>query len=125
MCEEILESLKRDDERGIDRAQADLQDALYELNREVRLQYEDEEDDDFFGAIRRTFTGEDDDDDYGYDSRRPGYRDNYRDDYRRDDYRRDDYRRDDYRRDDYGRPSYDGGSYYDRNNSNRSEVCRP
>ena len=124
LCEEILESLKRDDERGIDRAQADLQDAIYELNREVRLQYEDEEDDDFFGAIRRTFTGEDDDDDYGYDSRRPGYRDNYRDDYRddyrRDDYRQDDYRRDDYRRDDYGSPRYDGGSYYDRNNSNRS-----
>jgi molecular chaperone DnaK len=49
--------LDQDDERGIDRAQADLQDALYELNREIRLQFEDE-DDDFFGSIRRTFTGE-------------------------------------------------------------------
>ncbi|MFP4007535.1 MAG: molecular chaperone DnaK [Spirulinaceae cyanobacterium] len=49
--------LDQDDERGIDRAQADLQDALYELNREIRLQFDDE-DDDFFGSIRRTFTGE-------------------------------------------------------------------
>ncbi|PSO53025.1 MAG: molecular chaperone DnaK [Cyanobacteria bacterium QH_8_48_120] len=58
MIEELRDSLKRDDERGIDRAQADLEDALYELNREVRLQYEEEEEDDFFGSIRRTFTGE-------------------------------------------------------------------
>lgn len=53
----MRESLERDDERGIDRAQADLQDALYELNREVRLQYEDE-DDDLFGSIKRTFLGD-------------------------------------------------------------------
>jgi len=49
--------LDQDDERGIDRSQADLQDALYELNREIRLQFDDE-DEDFFGSIRRTFTGE-------------------------------------------------------------------
>ena len=57
LIEELRESLERDDERGIDRAQADLQDALYELNREVRLQYEDE-DDDLFGSIKRTFLGD-------------------------------------------------------------------
>ncbi|MDY6782968.1 MAG: molecular chaperone DnaK [Cyanobacteriota bacterium] len=62
LAADLQEYLKRDDERGIDRAQADLQDALYELNREVRLQYE-EENDDFFGSIRRTFTGEKDPDD--------------------------------------------------------------
>ncbi len=57
LIEELRESLQRDDERGIDRAQSDLQDALYELNREVRLQYEDEEDD-IFGTIKRTFLGD-------------------------------------------------------------------
>ncbi|NES87514.1 MAG: hypothetical protein F6K10_42800 [Moorea sp. SIO2B7] len=87
MCEEILDSLDRNDERGLDRAQADLQDALYEMNREVRLQYDDGEDDDFFGSIKRTFLG-DDDDDLSYPSRSSGYRDDarsgYRDDYRSD-----------------------------------------
>ncbi len=80
LCEEILDSLQKDDERTLDRAQADLQDILYELNREVRLQYEDEDDDDFFGAIRKTFLGDEDDridDDYTYDSRQRDYRDNY------------------------------------------------
>ena len=61
LIEELRESLARDDERGIDRAQADLQDALYELNREVRLQYEDDEDD-LFGSIKRTFLGDEEDD---------------------------------------------------------------
>ncbi len=80
LCEEILDSLKKDDERTLDRAQADLQDVLYELNREVRLQYEEEEDEDFFGAIRKTFLGDEDnriDEDYSYDPRRGDYRDNY------------------------------------------------
>ena len=63
LIEELRDGLKRNDERGIDRAQADLQDALYELNREVRLQYEDE-DDDLIGSLRRTFVGNDD-----YDNR--------------------------------------------------------
>ena len=82
LCEEILKSLEQDDERSLDRAEADLQDTLYELNREVRLQYEDEEDDDFLGAIRKTFLGDDDkyDEDYSYDPRQTDYyggRDNY------------------------------------------------
>lgn len=68
---EILDALEKDDERRLDRAQADLQDVLYELNREVRLQYEDEEDEGFFGAIRRTLVGDDTEDDYNYPSRRP------------------------------------------------------
>ncbi|AFZ36021.1 Chaperone protein dnaK [Stanieria cyanosphaera PCC 7437] len=80
LCEDILRSLEQNDEITLDRAQADLQDTLYELNREVRLQYEDEEDDDFFGAIRRTFIGDDNkiDEDYSYDTRRSNYRDDYR-----------------------------------------------
>jgi len=76
-CEEILDSLQKDDERVLDRAQVDLQDALYEMNREVRLQYDDEEDDDFFGAIRKTFLGDDDqltlDEDYSYNPRQQNY----------------------------------------------------
>lgn len=59
LVQELRDSVARDDERGMDRAQADLQDALYELNREVKLEMSEDEDD-FFGAIRRTFTGEDD-----------------------------------------------------------------
>jgi len=68
----LRQYLERDDERGIDRSQSDLQDALYELNREVRLQLEDD-DDDFFGSIRRTFTGEKERDRYSpydYDTQR-------------------------------------------------------
>ncbi|MGV2827821.1 molecular chaperone DnaK [Myxosarcina sp. GI1(2024)] len=79
LCEEILQSLEQNDERSLDRSQADLQDVLYELNREIRLQYEDEEDEDFFGSIRKTFLGDDDklDEDFGYDPRRPDYRNGY------------------------------------------------
>ncbi|MEY2985493.1 MAG: hypothetical protein RLZZ568_2110 [Cyanobacteriota bacterium] len=75
LCSEILDSLEKDDERRLDRTQADLQDVLYELNREVRLQYDDQEEG-FFEAIKKTFTGDyDDDDDY---NRRGGYRPDYR-----------------------------------------------
>ena len=76
LCEEILKSLEQDDERTLDRSEADLKDTLYELNREIRLQYEDEEDDDFFGAIKKTFLGDDDDyltEDYSYDPRTTDY----------------------------------------------------
>ncbi len=80
LCEEILDSLKKEDERSLDRSQADLQDVLYELNREVRLQYEEEDDDDFFSSLRKTFVGDEDDrivEDYSYDTRRRDYRDDY------------------------------------------------
>jgi molecular chaperone DnaK len=59
LVQELRDSVARNDDRRIDRASSDLEDALYELNREVRLQYDDEEDD-FFGSIRRTFSGESD-----------------------------------------------------------------
>lgn len=78
LSQEILASLEKDDDRALDRAQADLQDVLYELNREVRLQYEDEEEDSFFGAIRRTFTGEPEDEEPPYVPRRSSYKDNAR-----------------------------------------------
>ncbi len=57
---QLRDSLARADDRGVDLASANLQDALYELKREVSEYGMDDEDDDFFGAIRRTFTGEDD-----------------------------------------------------------------
>ncbi|RMF23731.1 MAG: molecular chaperone DnaK [Cyanobacteria bacterium J083] len=79
LSQEILASLEKNDERTLDRAQADLQDALYDLNREVRMQYEQEEDESFFGTIKRTFIG-DDEDDYEYDTY------NRRDPYSRDPY---------------------------------------
>ena len=61
LVRELRDSLKRDDDRDIDRAYADLQDVLYELNREVRLRFsEEEEEDDWLGSIRRTITGEGD-----------------------------------------------------------------
>ncbi len=76
LVQELRQAVKREDERGIDRAESDLREALYELKREVRLQYSDEEDDDFFGSIRRTFTGESDRDRDRYwdrDERRDSY----------------------------------------------------
>ncbi len=59
LIQELRDAIIRNDERRIDRAESDLQDALYELDREVRLQSVDE-DDDFFGSIRRTFSGDND-----------------------------------------------------------------
>lgn len=54
LCREILDSLEQDDDRRLDRSQADLEDVLYELNREVRLQYNDEEEG-FFESIKKNF----------------------------------------------------------------------
>ena len=80
LCEEILNSLEQDDERTLDRSEADLKDTLYELNREVRLQYDDDEDEDFLGAIKKTFLGDDDDkyiEDYSYNPRQRDYYGDY------------------------------------------------
>jgi molecular chaperone DnaK len=65
---ELRDSLAKNDDRGIDRSQSDLQDAIADLNREIRERFT-EEDDDFFGSIRRVFAGDDDDEDYREDSR--------------------------------------------------------
>ncbi|MBD2361179.1 MULTISPECIES: molecular chaperone DnaK [unclassified Anabaena] len=90
---ELRDSLKEDDDRGIDQAYVDLQDALYELNREVREYYAEDEDDDLFGTIRDIFTGDKDkerDRDFSRDNYRDSYseRDSYKRDYNRD-YERD------------------------------------
>ena len=112
LAAELREAIKRDDERSIDRAQSDLQDALYELKREVRMQYADDEDDDFFGSIRRTFTGESDSDRYR-DDRRDSYRESSRDSYR-------DSSRDSYR--DSYRDPYDAGGRSSRPQPRRAPL---
>jgi molecular chaperone DnaK len=122
ICRELRESLQENDDRGIDQAHADLQDALYDLNREVRQYYVDDEEDDLFGTIRDIFTGDKDrereresprdtfrDPPYGSRPRgdgaeRPPYKDER--DYYGKNYDRDDNR--DYDR--RGRSSYDSGS---------------
>ncbi|MDJ0693148.1 molecular chaperone DnaK [Mastigocoleus sp. MO_188.B34] len=81
ICRELRESLEAQDERGIDQTYADLQDALYELSREVREFFQEDEEDDLFGTIRDIFIGEKDDDDrdfyndrsYNRDYDRGGY----------------------------------------------------
>lgn len=69
LVRQLREYLSQDNDRGIDQSYADLKDALYELNREVRQYYsDDEEEDGLFGSIKRIFT--DDDDDFEPQSRR-------------------------------------------------------
>ncbi|MEO1375743.1 MAG: molecular chaperone DnaK [Cyanobacteria bacterium J06635_10] len=81
ICRDLRDSLKEDDDRGIDQAYADLQDALSDLNREVRQYYAEDEDDDLFGTIRDIFIGDREQDDdfynrgYGRDSDRSYGRD--------------------------------------------------
>jgi molecular chaperone DnaK len=78
----LRESLSDNDDRGIDRAQADLQDALYDLNREVsQRNKEDEEKDGIFGAIKSFFADDDEDDYYYRDDRRDADRFGRRDEY--------------------------------------------
>ncbi len=75
LVQQLRENLANNDDRGIDQAQADLQDALYNINREVYQRNQElEEEDDFIGstigAVKRVFTGGDDEDDrpnYSYD----------------------------------------------------------
>ncbi len=65
---EIIESLNNDDERSLDKAKDNLEDLLHELNREVRLQYE-EEDEGILESIKRTFANDFETDSYiPYDS---------------------------------------------------------
>jgi molecular chaperone DnaK len=132
LVQELRECLKRQDDRGIDIAQADLRDALYDLQQEVyQITREEDEESDFFGSIRRTLSnlGEDlfgDDDDFYYDDR-PYGRDTYgRDPYARDPYTRDSYSRDSYNRDSYSRDSYSRDPYPKDNypRDNRSSYDR-
>lgn len=70
LVRELRDSLARNDERGLDLASASLQDALYELTREVSEYSLDAKGDGFFDNIRRTIVG-DEDPNYGFEERRP------------------------------------------------------
>ena len=59
LIRELRDSLEQDDEQGIDRVGVDLQDALYDMKREVSIYVSEESDDNFFGSVRRTISGED------------------------------------------------------------------
>lgn len=64
----LRSSLTEDDDRGIDRYKADLEDALYDLRREVyQRNQEEKENDSILGAIKSFFL-DDDDDDYYYNN---------------------------------------------------------
>ncbi|MEB3212254.1 MAG: molecular chaperone DnaK [Leptolyngbyaceae bacterium] len=108
LIDELRDCLKRDDERGIDIAQADLQDALYDLRKEVYQFTEDEEDEGIFETIKRTITGDRDSYDRGSYDRGYG-----RESYRRNPYDRDPYSRDSYDREPYGRDPFDRTGYGD------------
>ena len=58
LSRELRQSLSQNEDRGIDQCSADLQDALYDLDREVREYYSEDEDIDLLGSIRNVFTGE-------------------------------------------------------------------
>ena len=58
LIRELRDSLERNDERGVDQVGSDLQDALYDLSREVSAFADDDDDDDFFESVKRTFTGD-------------------------------------------------------------------
>ncbi|CDN10237.1 Chaperone protein DnaK [Richelia intracellularis] len=142
ICRELRQSLQEKDDRGIDQSYVNLQDALYEFNREVREYYADEDEDDLFGTIRDIFMGDGEKEgdtyrdrgysDWEYDRKPYGNRsdgqDNYsgRDDSRRNDYRRDDYGRHYNREQEYERRNYSRNSYddYGRDNSDRDESDR-
>ncbi|MEL7223718.1 MAG: molecular chaperone DnaK, partial [Cyanobacteria bacterium J06576_12] len=76
LVQELRAALEQRDDRGIDIAQADLQNEVYELNREAYLYDLDDEGDGILGQIgdtlKRAFAGEDDDyyrnGDFGYGS---------------------------------------------------------
>lgn len=76
LIRELRDSIERGDERGVDQIGAELQDALYDLSREVSAYGRDEEDDDFFESVRRTLAGGNEkrrrvEEDYSSRSRRP------------------------------------------------------
>jgi len=78
--QQLREALTQNDDRAIDRFQADLQDALYDLNREVfQRNQEEAEEGGLLGAIKSFFLDDDDEDDYWRDDRRDsGYGTPYR-----------------------------------------------
>jgi molecular chaperone DnaK len=56
LIRDLRQAVKNSDDRAIDLTQASLQDALYELDREVALRVEEEEGGDFFQPLKDTLT---------------------------------------------------------------------
>jgi molecular chaperone DnaK len=54
LIRELRDNLTQNDERGIDLAQAGLQDALYDLNRELMIVADEDDDEDFFEPLKNT-----------------------------------------------------------------------
>ncbi|RZM77341.1 molecular chaperone DnaK [Leptolyngbya iicbica] len=81
LIQELREALANNDERGIDIIQSELQDEVYELNREAYLYEDDSEETDLLGQIggtlKRTFMGDDNEFNRYEDSwsRRPAWED--------------------------------------------------
>ncbi|MBD2465342.1 molecular chaperone DnaK [Oscillatoria sp. FACHB-1407] len=133
LIQELRAALGRNDERGIDVVEADLRDALYELQREVyQFNKEEEEENDFFGSIKRTLFGDDEDElpyrdsrddwdrSYSQSSRRPYYDSRYDD---ADQFSQRGNRRD-YDRRDYDKRDYDNRDTWD-NRDKRDYDSRP
>ena len=84
LVQELRVAVEQSDERGIDIAQSDLQNEVYEMNREAYLYDLDEAGDGILGQIgdtlKKAFSGDDDDyyrtGDYGYGTG-GGYNNNY------------------------------------------------
>ncbi|MGA1262452.1 MAG: molecular chaperone DnaK [Prochlorothrix sp.] len=54
LIRELRQAVKANDDRGIDLTQADLQDALYDLNQEVKFRLSEEDEEDFFQPLKDT-----------------------------------------------------------------------
>ncbi|MBD1911658.1 MULTISPECIES: molecular chaperone DnaK [unclassified Leptolyngbya] len=70
LVQELRDALKKDDDRSIDVAEADLRDALYELQQEIYDFNKEEEGEGILGSIKRTLFGDEEDDDFFYRSDR-------------------------------------------------------
>ncbi len=71
LTRQLREALADNNDRGVDLAEADLKDALYDLNREVYQQNQGDEEGGFFESIKNFFLDDDDDYDYYNDRRDP------------------------------------------------------
>ncbi|MBD1858892.1 MULTISPECIES: molecular chaperone DnaK [Leptolyngbya] len=80
LVQRLRQALANNDDRGVDIAEADLKDAIYDLNREIYQQNKIEEGEGgILQSIKDFFL--EDDDDYYYDNRRDYYDSSRRDDY--------------------------------------------
>lgn len=115
LIQRLREGLANNDDRGVDIAEADLKDALYELNREVYQQTQGDEEGGFFESIKNFFLDDEEDDYYGtprdpydYGARRDDYWNNsLRGQNSRDNYNYDAPRRDAYASRDFDSPRRD------------------